>query len=386
MISCPHFPRCGGCSTLTTPYREQLNAKHALLRELFHPFTDTVPPVIGSPQSEYYRHKVQLPFGTAGRGSSMKPTVGCYSTDSHHVVDQHACRIQDRDLSTIAWTLRDWAVKTGLPVYNERTGNGFLRHVVLRKGAGTGEVLIGLVTSGGRIEGSRSVARLLLSMLGKKRLNDSTVVGIVQNVNTRRTNVVLGNEEYLWWGRPYLKELMGEWKYKIGISTFFQVNPFQTPNLYNEVLRYIEPGSRVIDCFCGVGSIALWISRKAAQVKGIEENPESIRAARTAAKLNGAENVQFITGDAEAQLCRTVREGYSCVVVDPPRKGLTEGSLAAINDSGINRVVYVSCNPQTLRRDVEQLQSASFYLRSVQGVDMFPHTVHIEAVALLDRQ
>ena len=385
MINCPHFlPRCGGCSTLTTPYNEQLAAKHALLQELFLPLDATVPPVLKSPQTEYYRHKVQLPFGTSGKGAVLRPTIGCYAVDSHKVIDQHTCRIQERDLSTIAWTLREWAVRTGLPVYSERTGNGFLRHVVLRKAAGTGEVLIGLVTNGGRIEGSRHLSRMLLSMLEKKSLSGSVVTGVVQSINTRLTNVVLGSEEQVWWGRPYIKEVLGEWRYKIGLSTFFQVNPFQTANLYNEVLRHIVPGSRVLDCYCGVGSIALWISRKAALVQGVEENPVSVQAARTAARLNDATNVRFVAGDAETELHRSVREGFSCVVVDPPRKGLTESSIETIKNSGIGRVVYVSCNPQTLLRDVRLLQS-EFRLLSVQGVDMFPHTGHVEAVALLDR-
>ncbi len=384
MPSCPHFPRCGGCTSLTTPYVEQLATKQHYLEQLFGSLTNTIPPVIGSPQTEYYRHKVQLPFGTGGKSTAKRPKLGCYATDSHTVVDQYTCRIQDRDLSTIAWTVREWAGKSGLPVYNERTGKGLLRHVVLRKGAGTGEVLIGLVTNGGRVDGSRNLARRLLSMLEKKPLSGCTVAGIVQSVNTRRTNVVLGTEEHIWWGRPYIKELLGAWRYKMELSTFFQVNPYQTPNLYNEVLRTIVPGSRVLDCYCGVGSIALWISRTAERVRGIEENHASVKAARTAAKINGADNVQFTTGDAETELCRGVTDGYPCVVVDPPRKGLTESSIAAVKNSGLDRIIYVSCNPQTLVRDV-QLLHPEFHLTSLQGVDMFPHTAHIETVAVLER-
>ena len=384
MINCPHFPRCGGCTALTTPYASQLAAKHQLLVKLFSPLTGTIPPVITSPKTTYYRHKVQLPFGTSGKGPSRRPILGCYASDSHTVVDQHTCLIQDRDLSTIAWTIRDWARKTGLPVYNERAGNGFLRHVLLRKGAGTGEVLIGLVTNGGRPEGSRELARLLLSMTAGKKLNEGSIVGIVQNVNTRSTNAVLGSEELVWWGRPYIKERLGRWRYKIGLSTFFQVNPFQTPDLYNEVNRNITPGSRVLDCYCGVGSIALWVSEKAEQVRGIEENHAAVTAARTAARINGAENVRFAAGDAEEELFRSVNNGFTCVVVDPPRTGLTAGSVTALKQPGIRRIVYVSCNPRTLHRDILLMQP-QFNLQSVQGVDMFPHTGHIESVAVLDR-
>jgi 23S rRNA (uracil1939-C5)-methyltransferase len=384
MLQCPHFPRCGGCSTLNIPYEEQLVAKRSLLHKLFAQHTNVIPPVVASPQTVYYRHKVQLPFGIAGKGASFRPTVGCYAVDSHAVVDQHTCLIQDRECSTIAWTIREWAVCTRLTVYNERSGQGFLRHIVLRKGAGTGEILIGLVTNGGRPDGSRNLSRLLLSMLKKKGIDEGRIAGVIQNVNTRHTNVVLGSEEHIWWGRPYIKELLGEWKYKIGMSTFFQVNPYQIPNLYNEVLRYITPGGRVIDGYCGVGSIALWISRKAALVRGIEENPLSVQAARTAAKLNNVANVSFIAGDAVDELFRSVRDGFTDIVLDPPRKGLAEGAVTAIRDSGVKRVIYVSCNPQTLLRDVLQLQP-EFRLKSLQGVDMFPHTGHVEAVGVLER-
>jgi 23S rRNA (uracil1939-C5)-methyltransferase len=381
---CSHFPRCGGCSRLDVPYSRQLDEKLQLLQELFTPFTGHIPEVIPSPEQWNYRHKVQLPFGYAGKGRSKRVVLGCYGADSHVVIDQRECLIQDSDCSKIALSIREWAEKSGLSVYEERSGTGFLRHVLIRKAAGTGEILVGLVTNGNRPAGSRNLARRLLSMIGEIPLEAGTIVGIVQNVNRRNTNIVLGERECVWWGRPYLKEKLGNLRYKVGLSTFFQVNPYQTPQLYNEVLRHISPGERVIDCFCGVGTIASWISEKAAEVHGIEDNRLSVLAARTAAKVNRLRNVTFTAGNAEEELIRSSREGYTCVVVDPPRKGLGENLTDVLAASTVRKVIYVSCNPHSLLRDINALL-ADFTLKTVQGVDMFPHTDHIECVALLER-
>jgi 23S rRNA (uracil1939-C5)-methyltransferase len=386
MKHCPHFSRCGGCSSLDVPYSRQLEKKHQYLKERFLPLTQMVPSVIPCAQPYFFRHKLQLPFGYTGGGKSGKLLLGCYANDSHRVVDQRTCLIQDRSCSRIAWTLRDWARQNRLSVYNERTGKGLVRHALLRKGAGTGEILIGLVTNGILTAGRGKLVRSLLGMLERKNIGSDRIVGIIQNVNTRKTNVVLGNEEVVWWGRPYIKEILGTMKHKIGISTFFQVNPLQTPQLYNAVLEHIPDRARVIDCYCGVGSIALWISGRAEQVLGIEENRASVSAARTAARVNAVRNVSFIAGDAQKEMMiATKKQGFSVVVFDPPRKGLAEGMTQTIIESALNRVIYVSCNPVSLRRDIIQLQS-DFTCTMVQGVDMFPHTDHIESVAVLERR
>jgi 23S rRNA (uracil1939-C5)-methyltransferase len=382
---CTHFPGCGGCTSLDRTYEVQLKEKHTRLSALFLPVVADIPPIVPSPQAFYYRHKVQLPFGYTGQGKTGRLLLGCYGTNSHRVVDQRMCLIQDKDCSRIAWTVREWARQTGMSVYNEKTRQGFLRHVLLRRAAGTGEVLVGLVTNGGRIPGSRQLSKKLLAMIEEQKLDKSTVVGIVQNVNTRDTNVVLGNEEIEWWGRPFIKETLGTLRYKIGLSTFFQVNPFQTPRLYNEVLCHIPDGARVLDCYCGVGSIALWVARKASAVHGIEENRGAVAAAREAAKVNGIGNVTFRCGDSGAEMSRLSHEGYTCAIVDPPRKGLADGFVPALADSSINRIIYVSCNPETLKSDIIKL-SPHFSLKSLKGIDMFPHTDHIECVALLDRK
>jgi 23S rRNA (uracil1939-C5)-methyltransferase len=385
--SCPHFGRCGGCQTLDRSYDEQLKEKKERVIKTFE-FAGlaSIPDVIPSPEIYHYRHKVQLPFGMKRQGKRLSAmTLGCYAINSHEVVDQHQCLVQDKELSNIAWSIREWAQHTGLTVYNEKTGDGFLRHVLLRKGAGTGEILVGLVTNGGRPTGLRRLADTLLAAIEKSSAGLSKkAVGIVQNVNLRQTNVVLGEQEFAWWGRPFVFEKLGPYRFKVGLRTFFQVNPFQTCRLYDEILRWIEHGPAVLDCYSGVGSISLWIAKKARVVLGIEENPAAIAAAKRAAEANGARNVRFVNGSAAEELPARM-DGFDTAVVDPPRKGLEHEVIEALSASPLKRIIYVSCDPGTLARDVRALLPA-WKLVSLQGVDMFPHTGHLECVAVLDRK
>jgi 23S rRNA (uracil1939-C5)-methyltransferase len=257
--------------------------------------------------------------------------------------------------------------------------------VLLRKGRGTGEILIGLVTNGGRPVGLRRLAATLLDVAQNTlRGSKSTIAGIVQNVNTRDTNVVIGGQEFTWWGRPFIFEKLGPYRFKVGLQTFFQVNPYQTPLLYDEVLRWIENGPAVLDCFCGVGGISLWVAKKSRMVLGIEDNAASTAAARRAAEANGARNVRFVKGDAAAEL-PALMQGFDTAIFDPPRKGLEPEVIGTLLASPLKRIIYVSCDAGTLARDVRALLPA-WELVSLQGVDMFPHTGHLECVAVLDKK
>ena len=387
IMNCPHFPRCGGCQLLDQPYDRQIEWKQQTLESLFSFVTGLkILPMIASREPWYYRHKVQLPFGRKRQGRTSVITLGCYARDSHEVVDQRVCRIQDKDLSTIAWTVREWAAKSGLSVYCEVKHTGFLRHLFLRKAAGSGEVLVGLITNGEKPPGSRHLAATLLSMISEKYPGKKApVVGIVQCVNIRQTNVVLGDREFTWWGRPFIFETIGSFSFKLGLSTFFQVNPFQTERLYDAVRQGIRQGPAVLDCYSGVGSISLWVSKKSRIVTGIEENGASIATAKKASHINGVRNVRFIRGDAGALFPLMVNEGYEVAIFDPPRRGLDTSVIAALNTSNLWRIIYVSCNPESLARDVLAL-IPGWSLVSLLGVDMFPHTPHIECVAVLDRK
>lgn len=383
MHKCSHFPHCGGCSLLETGYPQQLSLKKKILQDCFSSSNVTIKDIVASPSPWFYRHKVQLPFGFDKKQGGL--VLGCYGVDSHSVVNQAGCVIQDKDLTAVVSVIREWAKRCHQSPYNEQSGSGFLRHVLLRKGAGTGEILIGIVTNGEQHRGSRHLSNLLLQMLEDRLDKKSRIVGIVQNINTRRTNVVLGEKEVIWWGRPYLKEVLGTLKFKVGLSTFFQVNPYQTPNLYDEVKKWIPQGASVLDLYSGTGSIALWVSPGATEVTGIEENRASVEAARFAAKLNQITNVKFMTGDTAQILPSMVMKGYSVAVVDPPRKGLDSNVVKMILNSSLEKLIYVSCNPQSLARDISVFKEG-FRVVSLQGFDMFPHTEHVECVAVLSRK
>lgn len=383
--SCRHFPRCGGCQTLHIPYSEQVAAKQRIVEDLFGDFRGVViPSLLESPRETGYRHKVQLPFGTVREGKALRPVLGCYAEGSHEVVDQTECEVQDPALSRAAWAVRAWAQRERVPVYDERTGSGFLRHVLLRKGLSSGEILLGLVANGPRPPFYRNLLKTLLPSLSRAlEGQDGRIVGIVQDVNTRSTNVVLGGVEEPWWGRSFLKEKIGAHSFHVELSTFVQVNPYQTPRLYEEAARHVPEGGRVLDAYCGMGTITLWLAGKSREVVGVEENPRSIEAARAAARANSVRNVRFVRGDAAVELPRLAGDGWDAVVVDPPRSGLSPESLEALRSGSAARLVYVSCNPATLRRDAELL--AGWRLSEVRGVDMFPQTSHVECVARFDR-
>lgn len=355
------------------------------MRSLLEPLGCPVGKIVASPVSDGWRHKVQLPLGVRWEGRDRIPTLGCYARASHEVVDQTECRIQDPALTRLAHAVRDWARREKIPIYDEREGVGFLRHVLLRKAQATGEILLGLVCNDRRPQHYRALTKSLLKAAAKALPGaDGKLVGIVQDTNTRITNVVLGGMEEPWWGRSWIKEKLGNQTYHLELSTFFQINPFQTPRLYAEVDRAVPEGSRLLDAYCGLGAIGAWVAPRCREVLGLEENPASVRAARAAAKANGIENIRFRQGDAVLELPSLVREGWDVVVLDPPRKGLDPASIAALLQSRIGRIIYVSCDPQSLERDMRGLAEAYRAVHAVP-VDMFPRTTHVETVAVLDR-
>lgn len=379
-------------------YASQLLRKTEELGRQFADWPDLrIDPILPSPREEGYRHKVQLPFGLERRGSKMEVTVGCFAAGSHDVVDQRECLVQDAGLSSVAWAVRDWARANAVPVYREDSGAGWLRHLLLRKGAGTGEILLGLVTNGPGA-GPRTLLPDLLRRCREALAaapGSGELVGVVQSLNAARTNVVLGGEEKLWWGSPRLQEKLGPFRFQVGVSTFFQVNPFQTPRLYDLAIAAIPAGAHALDLYSGIGSIALWAARKAGTVLGIEENPASVAAAVSAAADNGTANARFLAADVaealgnperylgEAGLPGDAIARAGAVIVDPPRKGLEPKVREAVAGLGAARIVYVSCFPATLARDARAWAGA-YRLASISPVDMFPHTRHVECVAVFN--
>jgi 23S rRNA (uracil1939-C5)-methyltransferase len=386
--NCQHFGICGGCDLLKTKYSSQLKSKEAVLQNLFQSYRKIkIHPMAPSPEPFFYRHKVQMPFGRRTIGHKTLVTIGLHDVEKKFIVDQAECKIQDPGLTKAAQAVRLWARKEKLNPYNEKTGWGLLRHVVLRKSLATGEILVSIVTSEEGWPRQKDISKSLFShlrdALGKKG-ELGKMVGIVQNTNSRKTNMVLGRETNLLWGRPYINEKIGNYHFKVGLNTFVQVNPHQTPTLYNIVSDHIPPNSTVIDTYAGMGTIGIWISKQAKQIYCIEENPDSFKAGIEAIRMNHIKNVKIKRGKTTDLLPILLAETDTDVLVlDPPRIGVDERSLLAIIENPPKRIIYVSCDPSTLQRDIGIL-SKGFYLTDLYPVDLFPQTSHIETIAILE--
>jgi 23S rRNA (uracil1939-C5)-methyltransferase len=271
--------------------------------------------------------------------------------------------------------------------YNERYDRGFLKYLILRKSHFSGEILVCLVTSTPKEIVKKKLESLIQKIqttLSKSDLKGKSVLaGIIQNINKEKTTMAIGDHERLLWGKKYIKEELGGFKYRVGLSTFIQVNPFQTPRLYEEIIKNVPEGANVIDAYCGIGTISLWLSKKAKSVLGIESNPHSIEFANIAVKENKIRNVKFLVGDS-ARILSQLEGSHEILVVDPPRSGLERNCVNAILAMDFKKIIYVSCNPETLEEDARNL-SRQYTLKSVQPVDMFPQTFHIESVAVFEK-
>lgn len=378
--SCLLYGKCGGCQLQHLSYAEQLKFKENLVRNdleriggfdlrevLFHP-------IIGMKEPWRYRNKSQVPIGEKDGGL----IGGFYRDRSHDIIDMNQCLIQHEQLDQVVQTVKELGTKLGIPAYDEVHHTGFLRHVVAKYGFSTDQLMIVLVTNGKEFPAKKA----LISAL-KERF--SNLKSIVQNINTKRTNVIFGDESIVLWGEPYIYDHIGPIRFAISARSFFQVNPVQTKVLYDAAIQFadLKGEETVIDAYCGIGTISLFLAQKAKQVYGVEVVPEAVEDAKRNAALNGMNNVHFEAGKAEEVIPRWKEEGIGAevIVVDPPRKGCDRTLLDTILDMRPKRVVYVSCNPATLARDLNILTEGGYQLKEVQPVDMFPQTVHVESVA-----
>lgn len=333
---------------------------------------------------------MQAPFGRKRVGRSELITLGLLARDRSELTDQTECKIQAETLTLVLREVRTWARAAKLSVYNDRVGKGLLRHLVVRMSRATGEVLVILVTRekdfARREEQLAKLQTALLAIL-KRSGRGARLAGILQNVNPRRTSMVLGPHTHLIYGRDSIEERIGDLSFQIGAGTFFQVNPFQIEPLYNLVRQCVPTGADVLDLYAGMGTLSAWLAARAGRVFAVEDNPVSVRAGIAALKTNQITNVRLQCAKAAEFLKRALaqKRKYDFVSLDPPREGLEPETCEALAALAAPRLVYVSCDPETLARDVRRLASA-YQLVFVQGVDMFPFTDHIEAVALLERR
>jgi 23S rRNA (uracil1939-C5)-methyltransferase len=379
---CHIYEECGGCQLQHMSYGEQLTWKRQVVVDAITRIGKlravTVHPTLGTEDPWYYRNKMQFPVGE--RGGDI--VAGCFARGSHDIVDTERCYIQHALNNEIVVQAKQIIQALHLTTYNEKTGTGLIRHILGRVGVKTGEVMVVLVTNGLEIPRKNEVIALLQERI-------PGIVSIIQNINTKNTNVILGEEARTLWGQDTITDYIGPFQFKIAARSFFQVNTPQAAVLYNKALEYARLSGKetVIDAYCGTGTITLFLAQKAHKVYGIEVVPEAIENAKDNAALNGITNAKFSVGDAVELMPRMFQAGIrpEVIVVDPPRAGCAQEVLDTFIKMEPQCIVYVSCNPSSLARDLAYLEQFQYHTEEIAPVDMFPHTSHVECVALIER-
>jgi len=379
---CQYYNHCGGCQLQHLRYEAQLKYKEKLVRDNLQRIGRLedvdVHPIIGMDNPWEYRNKAQFPVGLY-RDSIA---VGFYAKKSHDVVDIERCGIHRSFNEKVISIIKEYMKRFQVPVYQEKSHKGLIRHVLTKIGFITGEVMVVVVVNGRKLPHSDILTDMMRDGIPELR-------SLILNVNTRKSSVILGEENILLWGKESIRDYIGSLEFQISPLSFFQVNPIQTEKLYEKALEYagLTGKELVLDAYCGIGTISLFLARKAAKVIGVELVNQAILDAERNAELNRIRNVDFIAGAVEQVVPQLLEQGIQpdVVVLDPPRKGCDETVLDTIIRSAPSRIVYVSCNPSTLARDLAFLKHHGYPTKEIQPVDMFPHTSHVECVTLMSR-
>lgn len=400
---CPISRQCGGCNLQELSYDEQLDFKRTVIEKNIRRIgglTDVnVQPVIGMDEPFFYRNKAQFPVGEDKDGNIR---IGFYAGRTHSIIETPTCFIGAPINEPIVGAVREFMAENNIRPYNEAAHSGVIRHILIRCGYTTGEIMVCLVINKNKLACAAGLVDKLLALdfsqlKGSELMKGSWhISSIMLNINTKNTNVILGNECKTLWGNPYIEDYIGEVKYHISPLSFYQVNPVQTRKLYQTALDYAGlTGNEVVwDLYCGIGTISLFLARQAKKVYGVEIVPQAIEDAKQNAILNNIDNAEFFVGKAEEVLPdfytkESARLGKKLtadvIVVDPPRKGCDEALLATMIQMEPEKIVYVSCDSATLARDLKYLCGNGYEVKKCIGCDMFPMTVHVETVVLLSK-
>ncbi len=389
---CPSARACGGCQIQMMDYEAQLKYKQKKVKDCLERIGGisdvTVLPTIGMESPWRYRNKAQFPVGT---GKNGKPIAGFYAARTHSIIEQRDCMLGVPENARILERVLQWMEQHHISAYDEKTGKGLIRHVMIRKGFATGQIMVCIVanTSNGKLPHSES----LIQTLTEAELGDpvnAVITSIVLNCNTENTNVILGKRTLTLWGKDVIEDRIGDVRYEISARSFYQVNPEQTAKLYQTALDYADLRGQetVWDLYCGIGTISLFLAQKAGRVYGVEIVPEAIQDAKRNAELNGMTNAEFFVGKAEEVLPEKYRSEKICadvIVIDPPRAGCERPVLDTMIAMAPDRIVYVSCDPATLARDLGILRDGGYEIQKVQPVDQFGHSTHVETCVLLTK-
>ena len=375
---CPLYKKCGGCQLQNLSYAEQLDFKQRKTERLLGGF-GRVEPIIGMDEPYHYRNKVQAAFATARNGKIIS---GVYQSGTHSIVCVDSCLTEDRKADEIIVSVRNMLRSFKIQPYDERSGGGTLRHVLVKRGFKTNQIMVVLVTSGPIFPAKNNFVKAL-------RKEHPDITTIVHNINPYQTSLVLGERENVLYGTGKIEDELCGLTFRISPRSFYQINPVQTEVLYNTAMEYADmSGSeKVIDAYCGIGTIGLVASKRAGEVIGVELNHDAVHDAISNAKRNGIKNVRFFCDDAGEFMLGMAQDGERADIVfmDPPRAGSDECFLSSLVTLAPKKIVYISCNPETQQRDLRLLTKRGYKVEKIQPVDMFPHTNHVETVVLLSQ-
>ena len=373
---CPYSRKCGGCQLIDVPYEKQLKEKEKTLKKLLGEF-GKIEPIMGMENPDHYRNKVHAVFGIDGR---KRPVAGVYEAKSHRVVDVEHCFLENEKATEIIRTIKSLLRSFKIKTYDEDSGYGLLRHVLIRTAKETGEIMVVLVLSSPILPSKNNFVKAL-------RKEHPEITTVVLNVNDRATSMVLGEKEQVIYGKGYIEDILCGKRFKISPKSFYQVNPLQTEKLYGTALEFADLTGKetVLDAYCGTGTIGIIAADNAKRVIGVELNKDAVKDAVTNAKINGVKNIEFYHKDAGQFMIQLAehQENIDVVLMDPPRAGSDEAFLNSVVRLRPNKVVYVSCNPETLARDLKYLTKNGYQVKRMRGCDMFCHTEHVETIILL---
>lgn len=379
-IDCATYKRCGGCDLRHIKYEQTLKMKQNAVQALVNKTLKNkieVKETLGMENPFFYRNKAQYPVGVNKEG---EPIIGVFANRTHEVIPIKNCLIQNPKSEAIAKFILEFIKEKNISIYNEKTGKGFFRHIVIKVGIKTNEIMCIFVINGKKFPYEEELVE-------KLKQNYPEIKTIVKNINMKNTNVILGQENINLYGNGYIEDVLGEYKFKISPLSFYQVNPKQAEKLYNLGIEMAEVSKEdtVFDLYCGIGTISLFVAKYAKKVYGVEIVEQAIKDAKQNAKINNIENVQFIAGDTKIVLEDLIyNKGIiaDIVIFDPPRKGLDNNSINNILKIKPKKIVYISCNPATLVRDLALFEKL-YEVKTIIPVDMFPFTKHVETVTVL---
>lgn len=376
---CMTYKRCGGCNLRHIDYEETLNIKQNRVQNLVNKTLKEkieVKPTIGMGNPYHYRNKAQFPVGI---NKQNEVSIGVFAQRTHEIIPIKDCFIQNIISQKIAFAIQKFIIEKQIPIYNEETKQGLLRHIVIKVGIRSHEIMCILVMNGKKIPHEQELIEMLVKTYDVKT--------IVKNVNTKNTNVILGQENIVIHGDGYIYDILGEYTFKISPMSFYQVNPVQAEVLYNTAIEManLTKEDILFDLYCGIGTIGIFASSYVKKVYGIEIVEQAIQDAKENAKINQIQNIEFLAGDVEKVFSNLMEKKQiypDVIIVDPPRKGLDNNTITNILAVEPRKIVYISCNPATMVRDIKGLEE-KYEVKEIQPVDMFPFTGHVETIAVL---